>query len=530
MADRIDASSEWSALRSLTTPVDLAGEFARDAERSAAFTSRMGDLVIDFSKNLWTREIRSALLQLANRAGTSDSWKRMRAGEVANDSENRAAAHWALRSPVSIPAVVGGRDVSRDVHDALGALARFSDEIRSGVTTGATGERYTDVVNIGIGGSDLGPAMAYEALRPFRTGPRCHFVSNVDPANTRAVLAGLDPATTLVIVSSKTFTTTETMANAVAVREWIVEQLGSAALGAHLAAVTTNVRAASSFGVEANRVFGFWDWVGGRYSLPSSIGLSLMIAIGPVAFGEMLTGMHLVDRHVDDVPDNVPLLHALLAVWYANFLGAETRAVVPYSHDLRRFPAYLQQLDMESNGKSVDRHGVAVSTSTGPIVWGGAGTDGQHAYFQLLHQGTHLVPVDFIGFARSIDGDHERHDALMANLLAQSQALAFGRPHDAALPKAEHRVFPGNRPNTVVLAPALTPSVLGQLVAFYEHSVFFQGAIWGIDSFDQWGVELGKELAHGIGQEIADGRHHVSDPATRRLVEWYRTHRHGSVE
>ena len=534
MTERIESTPEWAAVRSLVKSVDLSAEFASDSQRAEHFTLRLGDLLIDTSKNLWTRKIRSALGEVARRADVAGAWRRLRGGEIVNESEGRSVAHWALRVPVGSPAVVAGRDVASDVHDVLHAITRFADDVRSGRLAGATGQRFTDVVNIGIGGSDLGPAMAYDALRAFRSGPRCHFVSNVDPANTRAVLDGLDPARTLVIVSSKTFTTAETMANAVAVREWIVESLGASAVAAHFAAVTTNTRAAGSFGVDPAKVFGFWDWVGGRYSLASAIGLSLAIAVGPVAFGEMLTGMHLVDEHVSQSVDqplaNAPLVHALLAVWYANFLGAETRAIVPYSHDLRRFPSYLQQLDMESNGKSVDRAGRAVAVSTGPIVWGGPGTDGQHAYFQLLHQGTHLVPVDFIGFARPTDGDQERHDALMANLFAQSQALAFGRALDPSLTSAEHRVFSGNRPSTVILAPALTPSVLGQLIAFYEHSVFFQGAVWGINSFDQWGVELGKDVAHGIGQELVDGRHHVSDPATRRLIEWYRSHRHRSVE
>ena len=534
MTERIESAPEWVAVRSLVKSVDLAAEFASDSRRADDFTLRVGDLLIDTSKNLWTREIRTALGEVARRADVAGAWRRLRGGEIVNESEARPVAHWALRVPVGSSAVVAGRDVSSDVHEALGVISRFADDVRSGRRTGVTGQLFTDVVNIGIGGSDLGPAMAYDALRAFRTGPRCHFVSNVDPANTRAVLDGLDPARTLVIVSSKTFTTAETMANAVAVRGWIVDGLGAGAVSSHLVAVTTNTRAAASFGVDPANVFGFWDWVGGRYSLGSAIGLSLVIAIGPVAFGEMLAGMHLVDEHVSQSVDqplaNAPLVHALLSVWYTNFLGAETRAVVPYAHDLRRLPAYLQQLEMESNGKSVDRFGHAVATSTGPIVWGGPGTDGQHAYFQLLHQGTHLVPIDFIGFARPVDGDQERHDALMANLFAQSQALAFGRPLDASLPSGEHRVFTGNRPSTVILASALTPSVLGQLIALYEHSVFFQGAVWGINSFDQWGVELGKELAHGIGQELVDGRHHVSDPATRRLIEWYRSHRHRSVE
>ncbi|MEY4224587.1 MAG: glucose-6-phosphate isomerase [Actinomycetota bacterium] len=534
VTERIESAPEWAAVRSLVESIDLGVAFESDSRRADDFTLRFGDLVVDTSKNLWTREIRAALGEVARRADVATAWRRLRGGEVVNESENRPVAHWALRTPLGSPAIVAGRDVAPDVHVVLDAMSRFADDIRSGGRVGASGERFTDVINIGIGGSDLGPAMAYDALRAFRSGPRCHFVSNVDPANTRAVLDGLDPARTLVIVSSKTFTTAETMANAVAVREWIVERLSADAVAVHFAAVTTNTRAAAAFGVESANVFGFWDWVGGRYSLASAIGLSLAIAIGSVAFGEMLAGLHLVDEHVsrsvDDPLSNAPLVHALLSVWYTNFLGAETRAIVPYSHDLRRFPAYLQQLDMESNGKSVDQSGRSVALSTGPIVWGGAGTDGQHAYFQLLHQGTHLVPVDFIGFARPVDGDQERHDALMANLFAQSQALAFGRPLDASLPSARHRVFSGNRPSTVILAPALTPSVLGQLIAFYEHSVFFQGAVWGINSFDQWGVELGKDVAHGIGQELVDGRHHVSDPSTRRLIEWYRSHRHRSVE
>jgi glucose-6-phosphate isomerase len=407
---------------------------------------------------------------------------------------------------------VDGRDVGAEVARVRELVTRFATGVREGRVVSATGETFTDVVNIGIGGSDLGPAMAHRALRAHRrNGPRVHFVSNVDPAASADVFASLDPRRTLVVVSSKTMTTTETLANLRAARHWLDTALGDRALE-HVVAVTARPDVARQMGIAAERIFPFWEWVGGRYSLASSIGLSLVLAIGPTAFDELRAGMRLVDEHVRDAADadDVPLLMALLGVMYANRDGAETKAIVPYSFDLARFPAYVQQLDMESNGKSVTSDGRPVEGLTGPIVWGESGTDAQHAFFQLLHQGTHLVPVDFIGFATPADpsdlmGDDDRHERLLDNLLAQSRALAFGRSAEetARLSNAEHRSFPGDRPNTVILAPRLTPSVLGQLIALYEWVVFFQGSLWGVDSFDQWGVELGKTMAEETS--AADG-------------------------
>jgi glucose-6-phosphate isomerase len=392
------------------------------------------------------------------------------------------------------------------------------------------------VVNIGIGGSDLGPAMAYVATRAFgRPDLQCRFVSNVDGADLHEQLADLDPATTLFVVSSKTFTTVETITNARAARRWLTDALGDDAVARHFLAVSTNLTEVASFGIDDESVVGFWDWVGGRYSLDSAIGLSLMIAIGPDAFGELLGGFRAIDEHFLDAPPaaNAPVLMAALGIWYHTVLGAETKAVLPYSHELRRFPAYLQQLDMESNGKRVHLDGSAVATSTGPIVWGEPGTNGQHAFFQLLHQGTHLVPVDFIGFARPNHPLVDQHDLLMANMFAQAEALAFGRTLDEVVAdgvpehQQAHRVFPGNRPSTTIVAEQLTPSVLGQLIALYEHIVFVQGCVWGVNSFDQWGVELGKALATRLLPELAGDADHTHDTSTSALVAWYRAHRAG---
>jgi glucose-6-phosphate isomerase len=478
----------------------------------------------------------AALLEVVEASGMARRRDAMFAGEPINATEGRSVLHTALRAPRGASLVVDGRDVVADVHAVLDRMRRISESVRSGEWTGATGLAIRTVVNIGIGGSDLGPAMAYVATRAFgRPDLQCRFVSNVDGADLHEQLADLDPATTLFVVSSKTFTTVETITNARAARRWLTDALGDDAVARHFLAVSTNLTEVASFGIDDGSVVGFWDWVGGRYSLDSAIGLSLMIAIGPDAFGELLGGFRAIDEHFLDAPPaaNAPVLMAALGIWYHTVLGAETKAVLPYSHELRRFPAYLQQLDMESNGKRVHLDGSAVATSTGPIVWGEPGTNGQHAFFQLLHQGTHLVPVDFIGFARPNHPLVDQHDLLMANMFAQAEALAFGRTLDEVVAdgvpehQQAHRVFPGNRPSTTIVAEQLTPSVLGQLIALYEHIVFVQGCVWGVNSFDQWGVELGKALATRLLPELTGDADNTHDSSTSALVDWYRAHRAG---
>jgi glucose-6-phosphate isomerase len=427
--------------------------------------------------------------------------------------------HVALRAPAGTVMTVDGVNVVPEVHEVLDAMSAFADRVRAD-------DRITHVVNIGIGGSDLGPAMAYRALEAYRHERiRCSFVSNVDGADVASVLADSDPASTLFIVASKTFGTIETLTNARTARAWLVDALGEAAVADHFVAVSTNAERVAEFGIDPANMFGFWDWVGGRYSVDSAIGLSLMIAIGPERFREFLHGFHLVDEHFRTAPldANAPVLMALLGVWYANGLGFGTKAVLPYAEELGRFPAYLQQLDMESNGKSVRLDGTSVAGDTGPIVWGEPGTNGQHAFYQLLHQGTRVVPVDFIGFATPHHPYREHHDLLMANLFAQSEALAFGRDAPAGEP---YRQFDGDRPNTVILAEQLTPSVLGQLIALYEHVVHVQGTIWGVNSYDQWGVELGKELANRITPElVGQPTPSAHDASTNALIAWYRARR-----
>ena len=496
---------EWvSVLRRPDRP-SIASMFARDPERAERFSFEVGELFVDLSKHRWDDELRDDLVAVARAAGVLEARDRLFRGERLNVSEDRAVGHLALRVPPGEVAFVDGVDVNGDVEREHERLIRFVEGVSDGTIVSPAGLAFTDVVNIGIGGSDLGPAMAHRALRAYRRDtPRVHFVSNVDPAATAQVMATIDPRRTLVIVSSKTMTTSETLANLAAFERWLEPVAGSRVTD-HLAAVTVDVEAARRLGIDGERIFRFWEWVGGRYSLASSIGLSVAMAVGGSAFADLRAGLRVVDEHVRDAPidRNVPLLSALLGILYANRDGAETKAIVPYAHDLDLFVAYVQQLDMESNGKSVDRSGTPLTSSTGPIVWGQPGTDAQHAFFQLLHQSARFVPVDFIGFATpasetDLIGDDDRHDRLLDNLLAQSRALAFGRPSDetARLPRAEHRAFPGNRPNTVILAPRLSPAVLGQLIAFYEWVVFFQGWIWGVDSFDQWGVELGKQMAN----------------------------------
>ncbi len=495
---------EWVKVLGRNVRPSIGSMFATDPGRADRFSFEVGDLFVDLSKHRWDDELCDDLVAVARVAGVLEARDRLFVGERLNVSEDRPVGHLALRSPRGEATFVDGVDVSADVLREQERIAQFVDAVTDGTIVSPAGLAYTDVVNIGIGGSDLGPAMAHRALRVYRRDrPQVHFVSNVDPAATAEVMARLDPRRTLVIVSSKTMTTAETLANLAAFERWI-EPVSGSRFVEHLVAVTVDIDAARRLGIGDDRIFPFWEWVGGRYSLASSIGLSLAMAVGNQAVAELRAGMRLVDEHVRDaaIERNVPLLVALLGILYANRDGAETKAIVPYAHDLDLFVAYVQQLDMESNGKSVDRSGVPVTTSTGPIVWGQPGTDAQHAFFQLLHQGTRLVPVDFIGFATpaaesDLVGDDDRHQRLLDNLLAQSRALAFGRPSEetARLPHAEHREFPGDRPNTVILAPRLTPSTLGQLIAFYEWVVFFQGWIWGVDSFDQWGVELGKLMA-----------------------------------
>jgi glucose-6-phosphate isomerase len=454
-------------------------------------------------------------------------------GEHINVSEDRAVLHVALRMPEDAELVVDGQDVVRDVHAVLAKMSAFSDRVRSKEWQGATGRPIETVVNIGIGGSDLGPAMAYEALRDYAdAGIAARFVSNIDPADITGNLAGLDPATTLFVVSSKTFTTLETLTNARVARRWLVEALGEDAVAKHFVAVSTNAERVAEFGIDTDNMFGFWDWVGGRYSFDGAIGLSLMIAVGPERFREMLAGFHSIDQHFRTAPfkANMPVLMGLLGIWYNDFFGAETRAVLPYSQRLHRFPAYLQQLTMESNGKSVRADGTPVTTDTGEIFWGEPGTNGQHAFYQLLHQGTRLVPADFIGFAEPFEDREGMHDQLTANLLAQTSALAFGKTAEEIAGEGTppeivpHKVMPGNRPTSTILAPKLTPSTLGQLIALYEHIVFVEGTIWGVDSFDQWGVELGKKMALDVAPALTSEEPPTTfpDASTERLVRRYR--------
>ena len=506
------------SLADLPRPADLSTMFAADRTRAERYVTTAGDLRVDWSKAAVDDTVLDALLELAESSGVEPRRDAMFAGEHINVTEDRAVGHVALRMPRGTTFEIDGENVVPAVHEVLDAMGAFADRVRSD-------GRIRHVVNIGIGGSDLGPAMAYEALRADRHGDiRCSFVSNVDGADVAAVLADCDPESTLFVVASKTFGTIETLTNARTARAWLVDALGESAVADHFVAVSTNAERVAEFGIDTANMFGFWDWVGGRYSVDSAIGLSLMIAIGPDAFGEFLSGFHAIDEHFRTAPlrENAPVIMALLGVWYANGLGYDTKAVLPYANDLARFAAYLQQLDMESNGKSVDLDGRRVRHDTGPIIWGEPGTNGQHAFYQLIHQGTRIIPCDFIGFARGNHPYQEHHDLLMANLFAQSEALAFGRRNDAE----PHRNFEGNRPNTVILAEQLTPSVLGQLIALYEHVVHVQGTIFGVNSYDQWGVELGKELANQITPELTgEPTPDDHDSATNALIAWYRAHR-----
>ncbi|MEU9310652.1 glucose-6-phosphate isomerase [Streptomyces sp. NPDC048256] len=537
---RLDQRPEWTALKDHRArwQTDLRELFAADPERAERYVVRVGDLRIDFSKNLVTDETLALLRELASATDVFGLRDAMFRGDRINITEDRAVLHTALRAPTGTVVEVDGEDVVPQVHAVLGRMSGFAERVRSGEWTGHTGRRIRNVVNIGIGGSDLGPAMAYEALRAYTDRSLTfRFVSNVDGADLHEAVRDLDPAETLFIVASKTFTTIETITNATSARTWLLKGLGGEekAVAKHFVALSTNAEKVADFGIDTANMFEFWDWVGGRYSFDSAIGLSLMIAIGPARFRELLDGFRIVDDHFRTAPaeSNAPLILGLLGIWYGNFFDAQSHAVLPYSHYLSKFTAYLQQLDMESNGKSVDREGRPVRWQTGPVVWGTPGTNGQHAYYQLIHQGTKLIPADLIGFARPLDELSDelkaQHDLLMANLFAQGQALAFGKTAEEVrsqgVPEEQvaHRTFQGNHPTTTILSPELTPSVLGQLIALYEHKVFVQGAVWDIDSFDQWGVELGKVLAKRVEPALTEGAEVPGlDPSTAALVAAYR--------
>ncbi|MEJ4112615.1 glucose-6-phosphate isomerase [Corynebacterium kroppenstedtii] len=548
----ITATDEWSRLKDhaksirSTTLRDL---FAADPHRAEKLSFSAADLHVDVSKNLIDDVTLSSLIALARKADVEGRRDAMVKGLHINSTEDRAVLHTALRLPVEESLHVDGQNVAADVHDVLSRMRDFAHALRSGDWLGVSGHTIKTVVNIGIGGSDLGPAMATQALRSYATaGISGRFISNVDPADFTGKVADLDPAETLFVIASKTFTTQETLANAHAARRWFLDGLhvkdgtdeARAAIAKHFVAVSTNAEKVAEFGIDTANMFGFWDWVGGRYSVDSAIGLSLMAVVGPQNFMSFLEGFRAVDEHFCTAPleKNVPVLMGLLGIWYGDFLGAQSHAVLPYSEDLGRFPAYLQQLTMESNGKSVHADGTPVTVPTGEIYWGEPGTNGQHAFFQLLHQGTHLVPADFIGFARpnddlaTADGTGSMHDLLMSNFFAQTKVLAFGKSAEEIASEGvdreivPHKVMPGNRPTTTILAPALTPSALGQLIALYEHIVFTQGAIWSINSFDQWGVELGKkqagELLPAVTGEMAVD---TGDGSTDSLISWYRENR-----
>ncbi|SFN82218.1 glucose-6-phosphate isomerase [Geodermatophilus obscurus] len=536
-------SAEWQALAAHHRELGdrhLRDLFAEDPGRGTDLTVRAGDLYLDYSKNRLTHETVRLLAALADRVGLRERTEAMYRGEHVNATEDRAVLHVALRDPRTSGLQVDGHDVNAEVHEVLGRMADFADRVRGGAWTGHTGERIRTVVNIGIGGSDLGPAMAYQALRDYSDRSLTfRFVSNIDPTDLAEATRDLDPATTLFVVASKTFTTQETLTNAREARRWLVEGLGGdeGAVAKHFVAVSTNAEKVADFGIDTDNMFGFWDWVGGRYSFTSAVGLSLMVAIGPERYREMLDGFHTMDEHFRTAPweENLPALLGLVSLWYVDFFGAQSQAVLPYSQYLARFPAYLQQLCMESNGKSVALDGSSVDVATGEIVWGEPGTNGQHAFYQLLHQGTVLVPADFLGFAQPGDLARDRdlgdmHDLFLANFLAQPRALAFGRTAEEVAAEGTapdvvpHRVMPGNRPSNAIVAPELTPSVLGQLVAAYEHRVFTQGVVWGINSFDQWGVELGKVMANQLAPKLQSGTapEYDADSSTNALVRLLR--------
>ena len=544
----------WSALtqhKASLTP-NLRAWFEQDPSRAQKFSFDAADLHVDLSKNLITEETVQLLLKLAEEVNLAERRDAMFTGEHINVTEDRAVLHTALRRPkgYSPALIVDGQDVDSDVHAVLNKIYAFADRVRSGEWTGVSGKRIETVVNIGIGGSDLGPVMVYEALKPYAdAGISARFISNIDPTDVAEKVSDLDPETTLFIVASKTFGTLETLTNARVARDWLLTALGEAnalqgktaeeAVAKHFIAVSTALDKVAAFGIDPENAFGFWDWVGGRYSVDSAIGTSLAIVFGPKVFEEFLAGFHTMDEHFRTAPfeKNVPVLMGLLNVWYVNFLGAETHAVLPYDQYLHRFPAYLQQLTMESNGKSVRADGSFVDYSTGEVFWGEPGTNGQHAFYQLIHQGTRLIPTDFLAFANPAhptkDGEQDVHELFLANFFAQTQALAFGKTEDEVRAEgtAEHvvnaRIFNGNRPSTSIMASRLTPRVLGELIALYEHITFVQGIVWGIDSFDQWGVELGKKLALDLVPAIKGDREVLArqDSSTASLIDYYLKHR-----
>jgi len=544
----------WARLTALYESLepDLRGWFADDPSRAKSFTFTAGDLYVDLSKNLINADILSALADLADQVGLVERRDAMYAGEHINVTEDRAVLHTALRAPEGSSLIVDGTDVIPEVHKVLAKVYAFADKVRSGEWVGVTGKPITTVVNIGIGGSDLGPVMVYGALQPYvKPGFTARFISNIDPTDVAEKTKDLDPETTLFIVASKTFTTLETLTNARLARSWLLDDLresgaieagegaANAAVAKHFVAVSTALDKVAAFGIDPENAFGFWDWVGGRYSVDSAIGTSVAVAIGPANFADFLAGFHAIDRHFaeTDLASNVPALMGLLNVWYVNFFKAGSHAVLPYAQLLHRFPAYLQQLTMESNGKSVRYDGSPVTTETGEVFWGEPGTNGQHAFYQLIHQGTQMIPCDFIAIANPahplVDGDNDVHELFLANFFAQTAALAFGKTADEV--RAEWtseaivpaRVFPGNRPTTSIMAPELSPRVVGELIALYEHITFTEGVVWGIDSFDQWGVELGKQLALQVTPAVGGDEDALAkqDPSTQSLITYYRSQR-----
>jgi glucose-6-phosphate isomerase len=541
MSEHVSDSAEWQTLQGHAekfSAVHLRDLFGSDPGRGERLTTTVADLTVDYSKNLVTDEVLTALFALAEKAGLRDRIAAMFEGRHINTTEDRAVLHTALRLPRDATLVVDGQDVVAEVHEVLRRMGAFSDRVRSGEWTGHTGQRIRTVVNIGIGGSDLGPVMAYEALKAYKSPEiECRFISNIDPTDLYEKTHDLDPATTLFVIVSKTFGTQETLTNATEARNWLLAGLGGAqeAVAKHFVAVSTNADRVSKFGIDTANMFGFWDWVGGRYSLPSAVGLSAMIAVGKEQFGDMLAGYHQVDEHFRTQPleSNVPALLGLINVWYDTFLGAQSHAVLPYSQYLHRFAAYLQQLTMESNGKSVRLDGSPLSYQSGEVFWGEPGTNGQHAFYQLIHQGTKLIPSDFIGFNEPNHDTGEMHDLFMSNFFAQTGALAFGRTLEQVEAEgtdskvAPHRVMQGNHPTTTILAQKLTPSILGQLIALYEHIVFTQGTVWQINSFDQWGVELGKVMANQLAPKLTGSSAPAADDdsSTNNLIKLYRAGR-----
>jgi glucose-6-phosphate isomerase len=541
MSEHVSGSAEWQAVQGHAekfSGVHLRELFDSDPRRGERLTASVADLYVDYSKNLVTDEVLAALFALAERARLRERIEAMFSGEHINVTEDRAVLHTALRLPRDAALVVDGQDIVHDVHEVLDRMGAFTDRVRSGDWRGATGERIKTIVNIGIGGSDLGPVMAYEALKAYADpGLQCRFISNIDPTDLYEKTHDLDPASTLFVIVSKTFGTQETLTNATEARDWLLAGLGgdASAVARHFVAVSTNAQRVADFGIDTENMFGFWDWVGGRYSLPSAVGLTVMLAIGRERFGELLAGYHAVDEHYRTAPleQNVPALMGLLNVWYDTFLGAQSHAVLPYSQYLHRFAAYLQQLTMESNGKHVRLDGTGVDYQTGEVFWGEPGTNGQHAFYQLIHQGTKLIPADFIGFSVPNHDTGQMHDLFMSNFFAQTGALAFGRTAEQieaeGVPAAivAHKVMPGNHPTTTILSEKLTPGVLGQLIALYEHITFTQGVIWEINPFDQWGVELGKVMANQLAPLLtaAEAQDSPVDSSTGNLIARYRAQR-----